>query len=110
MTGGEGVVLAHMDAVHEGESDVGHVVRKPSEGAVGVCGVLECLGGETGDGEATNAPHTVPDASEKEDKDAHGVRKPFGSLRIIPIEYIARGRVTVTEKEVQFAFWDIQKG
>ena len=110
MTGREGVVFAHMDAVYEGEGDVGHVVRKPSEGTVGVCGVLECLGGEAGDGEATDAPHTVPDASEKEDEGAHGVREPFGSLRIIPIVSIARGRVTVTEKEVQFAFGDIQKG
>jgi hypothetical protein len=99
-----------MHAVHEGESNVGHVVRKPGEGAVSVCGVLECLGGEAGDGKATDAPYTITNTSENEDEGAHGVREPFGSLRIIPIEYIARGRVTVTEKEVQFAFGDIQKG
>ena len=95
MTGREGVILAHVNAIHKGKGDIRHVDREPAQGAVGVSGVLERLGGEAGDGEAADTPHTIAYTSPKEDKKAHGVREPFGRLRVIPIKYIARGRVAV---------------
>jgi hypothetical protein len=84
-----------MYSFNERKSDIRHVLREPAVGPGGVGGILEHLGGKAGESKAADAENSVPDTSEKENEDAHGVGEPLCGLGIIPIEYIARGRVTV---------------
>ena len=44
---------------------------------------------------SSRCKHTISDTTEKQDRDADDIREPLGHVRVIPIEYIARGRVTV---------------
>ena len=66
--------------------------------------MLDDLRGKRCERLAGRCKQSVAESSEKQDSDAYYVREPFGYLRIVPIEYIARGRVVIAEKQVQIAF------
>lgn len=66
--------------------------------------MLDNLRGKRRERLAGGRKQSVSEASEKQDSDAYYVRKPLRHLCIIPVEYIARGRVVIAEQQVQIAF------
>ena len=107
MSGGEGVPEVHLYAIDKGQCDVGHLFSEPCHRTGRMDDVLDDLREEGGGDHAARCHHAVSDASEEQDSHADDIGEPLGNGGIIPIEYIARGRVTVAEQQMQFAFWDV---
>ena len=94
--------MVHLDAFDEWQLDIRVMLREPSDRSRGVNQMLEQLGREGREDECSRGEDTVPYPSEEEQEHAEDIREPFSHVRVIPIKYIARGRVTVAKEEVQF--------
>ena len=109
MTGREGEPIIHPYAFNERQLDIRHVRCEPRKGTRGIDNMLEQLGREGGEDHRRRGKNTVPYPAKQQQSDADDIREPLRYVRVIPIKYIARGRMTVTEQQVQVRFGNVKK-
>ena len=109
VTGRKGVPEVHAHAINEGQLDIGTVGSKPSDRSRGVNDMLDELGRERRKDHRRGSKDTVPYPAKEQKEDTNDIGEPFCDGGIIPIKYIARGRVTVAKEEMQVGFRDIDK-
>ena len=95
MTGWEGEPMIHTDTFYERKIHARHLLGKPRYGPRRIDNMLEQLRRQRRTDHRRGGKDTVSQTAEEQHRHAHDVREPFCDLRVIPIEYIARGRVTI---------------
>ena len=110
MTGGEGEPIVHSYAFDEGQLDIGIVGCEPCDRSRGIDNMLDELGRKRREDHRRGGKDAVPYPAEEQKEHTDDIGEPFCDSGVIPIKYIARGRMTVAEEQMQVGFRDIEKG